>query len=80
MRTRVAQQEFHVVAGIAKFGRVDALLNNASYGAYGLLEATPPVRSIYVQNMTAFKSFLSSWAPFSGMVIISNPAIGTPSS
>ena len=33
--------EAAVAAGIDRFGAIDVLLNNAGYGAYGILEATP---------------------------------------
>ena len=33
--------ETAVAAGIERFGAIDVLLNNAGYGAYGIIEATP---------------------------------------
>jgi NAD(P)-dependent dehydrogenase (short-subunit alcohol dehydrogenase family) len=30
-----------IEAGIARFGRIDALINNAGFGQYGLFEAIP---------------------------------------
>lgn len=39
--TRLDTIEAAIAAGIERFGAIDVLLNNAGYGAYGILEATP---------------------------------------
>ncbi|WP_421851622.1 SDR family oxidoreductase [Oricola sp.] len=39
--TKLDTIEAAMAAGIERFGAIDVLLNNAGYGAYGILEATP---------------------------------------
>ena len=36
-----ASIEEAITAGIARFGRIDALINNVGFGLYGLFESTP---------------------------------------
>ncbi|WP_313609948.1 SDR family NAD(P)-dependent oxidoreductase, partial [Rhizobium sp.] len=54
-----------VVAGLAAFGRIDALVNNAGYGAYGPLETTPlkSIRRQYEVNVLGLMATTKALLP-----------------
>ncbi|WP_414586155.1 SDR family oxidoreductase [Scytonema sp. PCC 10023] len=43
-----------IEAAIARFGRIDALVNNAGFGLFGLFEATPPEKVAEQFNVNVF--------------------------
>ncbi|KAB8318235.1 SDR family oxidoreductase [Tolypothrix campylonemoides VB511288] len=43
-----------IEAAIARFGQIDALLNNAGFGLFGLFEATPPEKVAEQFNVNVF--------------------------
>lgn len=71
-----------VEAGLGRFGRIDALLNNAGYGAYGPLEATPldKVRRQFDVNviglLAATQAVLPHFRRQRGGVIVNISSIG----
>lgn len=54
-----------IAAGIERFGKIDVLLNNAGYGSYGLLEATPEhkMRQQYEVNVIGTMLMMQSVLP-----------------
>lgn len=68
--------------GIATFGGIDVLLNNAGYGAYGPLEATPieHIRKEFETNvigaLTAIKAIAPHFRQRGGGVIVNISSIG----
>ncbi|WLD96877.1 SDR family oxidoreductase [Agrobacterium leguminum] len=71
-----------LVAGLARFGRIDALVNNAGYGAYGPLEATPfeSMRRQYDVNvlglMATTKALLPHFRKNRGGTIVNISSMG----
>ncbi len=68
--------------GIARFGKIDVLLNNAGYGSYGILEATPieKIRRQFDVNVIGLlettKAVLSHFRANKEGVIINISSIG----
>lgn len=80
--TRKASIDAAIAAGIERFGRIDVLLNNAGYGSYGLLEATPEhkMRRQYEVNvigtMLAMQSILPHFRQRGAGLIINISSMG----
>lgn len=74
--------ESAVAEGIRKFGKIDALLNNAGYGAYGTLESFPRERIIRQFNTNVIglldvtKALLPHFRANKGGIIINISSIG----
>lgn len=60
-----------VAAGIARFGRIDALVNNAGYGAYGPLEAfsTDRIRRQFDTNVIGLLEVTKAVLPHMRVVL-----------
>ncbi|MCB8877899.1 SDR family oxidoreductase [Acidisoma silvae] len=71
-----------VESGTRQFGRIDALLNNAGYGAYGPLEATPleKIRRQFDTNVIGLlattKALLPQFREQRGGVIVNVSSVG----
>jgi NAD(P)-dependent dehydrogenase (short-subunit alcohol dehydrogenase family) len=69
-------------AGIARFGKIDVLLNNAGYGSFGVLEATPveKIRRQFDVNVIGLlettKAVLPHFRANRGGVIVNISSIG----
>src|ERR1700680_1808212 len=53
-RPRPGKHPYRVAAGVARFGRIDALVNNAGYGQYGIFEAIPREKILQQFDVNVF--------------------------